>query len=206
VVIPEESPVVVALFHYKSVFFTVIIIWIKKMSFSRNRKRRVKMNSLKKYWALIEDVLSGTFLSLGISLIFYETVMRFLFSSSQAWIGEVSIYLIIWGALFGIAVALRNRRHVQIDFLYDLMKPFYRRIIDLFSVSVGIIFCVFFIYYGGNLVMHNYETGMASMNARIPMWIVYFILPISGTLFLLRFIEQFIHVVKRGELNDDSTV
>lgn len=164
------------------------------------------MNSLKKYWALVEDVLSGAFLSAGITLIFYETVMRFFFSSSQAWIGEVSIYLIIWGALFGIAVALRNRRHVQIDFLYDMVKPFYRKIIDLFSISVGILFCAFFIFYGGSLVMHNYETGMASMNARIPLWIVYLILPISGVLFCLRFIEQFIHVVKGGELKDDSTI
>ncbi|MFC4025212.1 TRAP transporter small permease [Oceanobacillus longus] len=164
------------------------------------------MKSLKKYWALMEDVLSGTFLVTGITLIFYETVMRFLFNSSKAWIGEVSIYLIIWGALFGIAVALRNKRHVQIDFLYDFLSPFYRRIVDLFSVSVGIIFCIFYIYYGGSLVMHNYQTGMSSMNASIPLWVVYLILPTSGILFCLRFIEQFIHAIRGEEINDDSTV
>ncbi|MFP3920039.1 TRAP transporter small permease subunit [Lysinibacillus telephonicus] len=38
---------------------------------------------------------------------------------------------------------------------------------------------------------------MVSLDVGIPMWVVYLILPISGILFLLRFIERFVNILRR---------
>ncbi|MEB3101014.1 TRAP transporter small permease [Ferviditalea candida] len=164
------------------------------------------MKAWKKAWALLEDISAGTFFSAGIALIFYGVLMRYVFNSPKAWVEEVSSYLVIWGALLGISVALRNDHHIQIDMLYDKLPASAKRWVDLFANFVGILFSVFYAYYGYLLVAKRYTSGMVSMDVGIPMWIVYLILPISGILFLLRFIERFVHHVKgKGDVHADRS-
>jgi C4-dicarboxylate transporter DctQ subunit len=157
------------------------------------------MNRLKKSWALFEDVSAGTFFSIGIALIFYGVLMRYMFNSPKAWVEEVSSYSIVWGALLGISIALRNNHHIQVDMLYDKMSPKMKRVIDIFANLVSLFFCVFYTYYGVLLVLKRSTSGMVSLDVGIPMWIVYLILPISGIMFFARFIERFIHVIRGRE-------
>jgi C4-dicarboxylate transporter DctQ subunit len=159
-----------------------------------------EMNKAKKTWALFEDVSAGTFFSVGIALIFYGVLMRYAFNSPKAWIEEVSSYCIVWGALLGIPIALRNNHHIQVDMLYDKMSPAMKRLMDLFANLVSILFCLFYTYYGALLVLKRYTSGLVSLDVGIPMWIIYLILPISGILFLARFIERLINVIRgKGE-------
>jgi C4-dicarboxylate transporter DctQ subunit len=162
------------------------------------------MRGLKKAWALFEDISAGTFFITGIALILYGVTMRYVFDSPRAWIEEVSGYLIVWGALLGVPIALRNNHHIQVDMLYEKLSKAWRRGVDIFANTMGIVFCVFFTYYGYALVVKRYGSGMVSMDVGIPMWIIYLILPIAGFMFLLRFIERLIHVVRGKEVNHDN--
>src|SRR5690625_4798289 len=154
------------------------------------------MNTIRKIWDLFEDITSGTFLGLGILIIFYGVVMRYIFNDPKSWIEEIASYMIIWGILFGLSVALRNNRHIQVDLLYNKMPNSIKRILDIVVALAGITFCFLFIYYGFLLLLRTYSTGVTSMNVGIPMWIIYIILPVSGLMFALRFIEKFIFVLR----------
>lgn len=154
------------------------------------------MSRGKKIWDLVEDVLAGTFLSVGISLILYGVIMRYAFNEPKAWVEEVANYTIVWGALLGVPIALRDNHHIQVDILYDKMPKSIKRLMDIFSGVMGIVFCLFYTYYGYLLVAKRYTSGMVSMDVGIPMWLVYMILPISGVMFLLRFIEKLINIIK----------
>jgi C4-dicarboxylate transporter DctQ subunit len=156
------------------------------------------MKALKKTWALLEDVSAGTFFCAGILLIFYGVIMRYALNEPKAWVEEVSSYCIVWGALFGIPIALRNNHHIQIDMLYEKLPNASKRLVDIFANAVGILFCSIYTYYGYVLVDKRFDSGMVSLDVGIPMWIVYLILPISGILFLLRFIERLVTVIKGG--------
>lgn len=156
------------------------------------------MKGLKKAWALLEDIAAGSFLSVGIALIFYGVLMRYAFNEPKAWVEEVANYTIVWGALLGVPVALRNNHHIQVDILYDKLPRGGQRLLDILANLMGILFCVFFTYYGYILVAKRYTSGMVSMDVGIPMWIVYLILPISGIMFLFRFLEKLLQAM-RGE-------
>lgn len=156
------------------------------------------MKSLRKAWDLFEDIAAGTFLSVGIALIFYGVMMRYAFNEPKAWVEEVANYTIVWGALLGVPVALRNNHHIQVDIVYDKLPRGAQRVMDIFANLMGVLFCIFFTYYGYVLVAKRYVSGMVSLDVGIPMWIVYLILPISGVMFLLRFIDKFVQVL-RGE-------
>ena len=43
---------------------------------------------------------------------------------------------------------------------------------------------------------NRYTSGMVSLDIGIPMWIVYLVLPLSGILFLLRFVERLVNILR----------
>ncbi|MEI3614455.1 TRAP transporter small permease [Pseudogracilibacillus sp. SO30301A] len=164
------------------------------------------MKKLKKLWSFLEDVSAGTFFFTGITLIFYGVMMRYIFNDPKAWVEELSRYIIIWGVFLGFSIALRYNHHIQVDILYDKLSATGRRILDYFSTIISILFCGIYTYYGVTLVSNRYYSKMLSLDVGIPMWIVYLILPISGLLFLFRFIERLIKLIRGKDANYDNPI
>lgn len=164
------------------------------------------MNKFKKTWAFIEDVSAGTFFFTGITLIFYGVIMRYVFNDPKAWVEEIVRYVIIWGVFLGFSVALRNNQHIQVDILYDKLSLSLRRVLDYFATIVSLGFCGIYTYYGAMLVIHRYHSNMVSLDVGIPIWIVYLILPISGFLFALRFIERLVNLLRGKEVDYDTPI
>lgn len=164
------------------------------------------MKGLKRIWNLIEEVSAGTFFLAGITLIFYGVIMRYVFNEPKAWVEEIVRYLIIWGTFIGFAIALRHNQHIQVDILYDKLPNGAKRVVDLFATTVCILFCLAYTFYGFILVENRYSSGMVSLDVGLPMWMVYLILPISGILFLLRFIERFVNQLRGKEENYDNPI
>lgn len=157
------------------------------------------MKAIAKLWTWLEEILASLFFGVGVLLIFYGVVMRYVFNNPQAWVEEVSRYSIIWGTFLGFGMALKHNQHIQVDILYDRLNATGKYIINLVATALSIIFCIIYIYYGWNLVATRFHSGMVSLDMRIPMWIVYLILPISGVLFLLRFIERLVNILRRKD-------
>lgn len=154
---------------------------------------------MKKFWkvfALIEDIVSGGLLFLGVTIIFYGVIMRYVFNDARSWVDEVSQYLIIWGTLIGTSVALRNDHHIKVDMLFDKLPDRLKYYVTLFAHAVGTAFALFLVYYGSNLVFFTYKTGQLSTDVGIPLFIVYSILPLMGLLLTLRFFVKLYETFK----------
>lgn len=165
------------------------------------------MKRAKTAWGLFEDITASTFFSAGIALIFYGVMMRYVFNEPKAWVEEVSAYCIVWGAMLGFSIALRDNHHIQVDMLYDKMPDGIKKLMNVFSNLCGVIFCIVYTYYGFILVIRRSTSGMVSLDVGIPMWIVYLILPISGIMFLARFIERLVYVIQgKGDESRDAHI
>ncbi|RTQ90212.1 TRAP transporter small permease [Lysinibacillus telephonicus] len=152
---------------------------------------------LQKVWTYLEEIASGVFFAIGIFLIFYGVIMRYVLNDPQAWVEEVARYAIIWGTFLGFGMALKHNQHIQVDILFDKLNKPMQFILNIVATTLSIIFCLIYTYYGYVLVENRYTSGMVSLDVGIPMWVVYLILPISGILFLLRFIERFVNILRR---------
>ncbi|WP_066074615.1 TRAP transporter small permease [Neobacillus soli] len=152
------------------------------------------MNKWNKRYSLFEDIFSGVFLIGGLALIFYEVIMRYIFNSPTTWITEISAVMVTWGILLGMSVALRDKHHISVDILYTLLPQFLQRKIDYFANIIGVIFCLFFTWGGIELIKNAFESGQTSMDTGIPLGFYYFVIPISGILFMVRFIGNIYEV------------
>ena len=75
--------------------------------------------------------------------VFYQFFTRYVLNDSAAWTEEIARYLLICTVFVGIAWAVRDTRHVHVDFLYRLVPHGIARVL---STVVDIVKILFFAY------------------------------------------------------------
>lgn len=156
------------------------------------------MARFKRFYAAFEDYFAGGLLFIGLSLVMVNVVMRYFFGQPQSLLDEFSVYFVIWGTLAGIAVALRDNYHIKVDVLYSQFPLGIRRWVSVLAHLIGLAFAVFYTYYGCQLVDKYLISGQCSSDSRFPLWIVNLIMPISGLMFIVRWLEKLYFHFKNG--------
>lgn len=162
------------------------------------------MGKAQKILTWFEDIVSILFFIVGMGLMLYEVIMRYVFSHPTTWINEISTSLIIWGVFLGFSLALRDDHHVSADIIYAILPPKARKAMDYFANLVGIVFCIFFVYYSTLLFNNLLHSRQVSIETGIPMWVFMVVLPVSGVMFGIRFIERLWRVHKTNYYKEDA--
>ena len=83
-----------------------------------------------------------------VAIMFYEVVMRYIFSKPTLWVNEMSLW--IAGAIYLLAglYVMQQRGHIRIFILYDIVPRWMQRVFDILST---LFICVFAgaVVYGG---------------------------------------------------------
>ncbi|UYZ12799.1 TRAP transporter small permease [Brevibacillus sp. WF146] len=155
------------------------------------------MSKWRERYAAFEDFLAGSLIVIGVALIFYGVVCRYVFNSPKAWVDEISTYFVVWGTLIGSAVALREGHHIQVDVLYDRLPASLQKVCNVFANALGVLFCFCFIFFGGKLLALYMETQQQSTDVGIFLWIVYLVIPLSGLMLGYRFLDNLLASLKK---------
>lgn len=89
---------------------------------------------LEKFFDRFSDLMGWTagILNLAMLLnVFYDSIMRYFFSSGSIALQEMEWHLFAMVFLFGIAYALKEDGHVRVDVLYDRYSPRWKAIINI---------------------------------------------------------------------------
>lgn len=156
------------------------------------------MNRFRKFYAAFEDYFAGLMLFIGLSLIFINVLLRYFWGKPQSILDEFSVYFVVWGILAGIAVALRNNHHIKVDMLYNTFSLRVKRYVSILANFIGLAFALFYTYFGFQLVNNYIASGQRSSDSQFPLWIVNLIMPLSGVMFGIRFIDKLYLICKGG--------
>lgn len=123
-------------------------------------------------------------LTIGMSAsVFVQITARNVFASSFEPLEELSRFLLVWVTFLGAAITYKADGHLGVLFCIKALPDKLREktiiLANLFSLG----FFLFLIYYG--FKMAGLTMGQESMQMRIPMGIVYSVIPISGVLMTL---------------------
>lgn len=131
------------------------------------------INKIARYFILI---CIGTMVPIVIIQIF----RRYLFGSSFPWVEELARYLFIWATFIGSAIAIREKGHVAIEALINLLPESIRRKVKiLVEISMAGLFLLF-IVTGTKQVTLAWTQWASSI--QISMGWVYLSLPVSGAI------------------------
>ena len=134
-------------------------------------------------------------------LIFTDVFCRYVLGFSIFWADEVSLVLMIWFTFIALAIGVRKKIHIAIDFVLSFLPDkiqtrIVARVVDVFTFIFGVIF----VYFGIELCkIGTYSTLAAT---ELPSYIEYIFIPVSGLLVVYTSIENFIQRSKGPEYLD----
>ena len=135
----------------------------------------------------LETLTVTVLLSLMILIAFGQVILRNVFNEGILW-GDIFIrQLVLWVGFLGASLAVRDSKHISIDFLpYFLPKAWEKLIQFIVNITAGVI-SGFLALAAVRFVQFEME-GSATLFLNIPVWIFQIILPYSFCVISARFL------------------
>jgi TRAP-type C4-dicarboxylate transport system permease small subunit len=113
--------------------------------------------------------------------VLWQVFTRKILQNPSKWTEEIAIFLLIWVALLGAAVALSLGAHLGIDYFVGKLSKAKRIFTEMVVFLLILSFSVYVMLYGGyDLVSSTFELGQVSPALGLKMGYVYLAVPISG--------------------------
>lgn len=136
--------------------------------------------------ATIDKIIGGLLMVL-LSVITLDVLWgvftRYALGNQASWSEELARFLLIWIGILGAAYASGQRMHLSIDLLGPKLEPAKRRRLQRFIDLIILIFALTVLVIGGlRLIYITQVLGQLSAALRVPMAVVYSVVPLSGLL------------------------
>lgn len=132
--------------------------------------------------------LTGALIAMA-SVLFAQVVMRYFLRAPFSWSEELARYLLVWAAIVGVSLAVRERRHITVDLLPMMLGDGSRRTFAVIAHVSLLIFSIIMISAGIPQIRRLAALGQTSPALGIPMWVVYLAIPVGFGMTLLRTIQ-----------------
>ena len=154
-------------------------------------------NRLMKQLLNIDYFLAGLSLVILVSVTFFGVIMRYFFNAPFVWQEEVQLACLVCIIFIGAGVAFRNKGHIAIDVVVDLMPKKLQRIVGIFGYLVTTFVLIFFIKNGMIFVEILVEIDRRTNILRIPYYLIYSMIPLGCLAMLINhtllFVEDIFH-------------
>ena len=144
--------------------------------------------------ARIEALSVTLLLSLMILFSFSQVVLRNFFNEGILWADIFIRQLVLWVGFLGASLAVRESKHISIDFLPNILPKSWGHVIQfIVNLTTGII-SAFLAWAAWRFVQFEME-GETTLFLDIPVWVFQVILPYSFAIISARFLLKSFQVL-----------
>lgn len=129
-------------------------------------------------------------------VIFSEVLRRFVFSYSSLWGEETARYSFIYMVWIGAALAVKDRQHIRITILVDVLGHRAQNALSILAAVLGIGFAVLALCYSIEPFLTSIQYQSVTDGLRIVQAWYLFAVPFGFSLILLRFVQMLIEDLK----------
>lgn len=132
-----------------------------------------------------------------IVLLFVQILARNILKFTFANVDEFTKFLFVWVMYLEISLAVRNERHIRIDFLFDKIKGAPKRALEIVNIMLTILFFVVLAIFGT-----RYGLSTMSMISPILKWsmgLMYLCIPVGCFFSTVFAIEKLVCILKQKE-------
>ena len=123
-----------------------------------------------------------------VCLVTYQVFQRYVLHYTPPWSEELSVYLMIWFGLLGIAAGVRRSSHMSLHFFADKMPKKIQRPLQVLTYLMMIVYVFVLVWQGIVLVDLTRTQRSAAMG--VPVCYVYLALPVSACLIIIFMMEK----------------
>jgi TRAP-type C4-dicarboxylate transport system permease small subunit len=130
-------------------------------------------------------------LSLMVAMIFFNIVSRAIFEETFGVTEEWPVWLMIWSVFVFIGLDIKEKAHISVDLIPDMLKGNKRIIYNIFISIIMIVFGILFLYAcWSDVVMAKMIHVSTITSIPVPLWIVKLCMPLGMLFFLFHSIEK----------------
>lgn len=109
-----------------------------------------------------------------------QVLTRKLFNFVFFWSEEITLLLLIWFSILGIAIGFREKLHLAMDSFTKLFPPLWNKVLDKIIAAFTFLFGIYFIVYGWKFTVLMYNNLMPATEWSVS--VMYVVMPITGVL------------------------
>ncbi len=121
---------------------------------------------------------------------------RYVFKRPLSWPDELTTYLFIFMTFLGASASVKDNSELKVNALYERF-PEWGFGLDLLLHGVRLVVCVIFIVTGWNFVLVEYDMQTYSPIIRIPVYVIFSMLPFLGLIMGIRTVECLIKLFRK---------
>ena len=125
-----------------------------------------------------------------VAIVFIEVLRRFVFAYSSMWGEETARYAFIYLVWVGAAAAIKDRSHIRIDIIFDIISDKFKPYLYIFGELAALFFASIALFYSaeGVLATIKYETVTSGLQIS-QAWFT-FAIPFGLTLLIIRVLQR----------------
>ena len=134
--------------------------------------------------SILEKILV-IIMSLMVINVLWQVFSRYILANPSSFTDELARYLMIWVGVLGAAYVAGKGNHVAITYFSEKFSPKNYRKVRVFIHLTILVFALLGMLIGGSrLVYITLVLGQLSPALKIPLGLVYLVIPISGALII----------------------
>lgn len=152
-----------------------------------------------------EEIVSAAFLSVTVSVVILNVILRYGFRSGLFWVEEVATTSFIWSVFVGAAAVYKHKMHIGIDLITQLLPESARRIIVVLVDLMMLVINGYVAYLSVLMIQSNRLKTTPVLN--IPAGYINMAITVGFGLMAihaLHFLYQDIRLIKQAGLTKDA--
>lgn len=149
--------------------------------------------------AIALERLLGAALIVAVLYNFVNVVGRYVFGQTFISADEVQIYIMVYVAFLGAAVAAWRRMHLRMDVLVQRLPRGAQAALGVVELALVVVLASFVLYVSSGYVKQMAGLDARSQNAGIPMWIPHSAIVLGFGLIAVLSVLQIIQLFKKGD-------
>ncbi|MDK9710921.1 TRAP transporter small permease [Acidaminobacter sp.] len=164
------------------------------------------MRKLLRLYTKFEERLLVASLVFTVTLIFIQVIMRYVFNNSLSWSEELARYIFIWQIWLGTGVGIRLKEQIRVEIFAKKLSPAGAKWLNVIALTILLLFCVFLVINGYQLVMKIAGRNALSTALKIPLSYVYLSLPFSSAITSIYILDQLVELFKPAKETEGGTI
>ena len=162
------------------------------------------MRTLKAIFAFLErraeEVIAGVCVVVMAVLVFFQVVMRYVFSAPTSWSDEIAVYAMVWSVYISASWAVRERAHIRVMNLINLFPGRVALGLSVLSDFVWFLFAAFLTWQSFLLHLSMWELPFESPVLGIAQKWPYLCLVVGFGLMTARLVQVYVRWIRDGVL------
>ena len=120
-----------------------------------------------------------------------DVILRYFFNRPQAWVAEISEYLLLYITFLGAAWVLKNEGHVVVDVLIAQVSPKTRAVFGVISSVIGAFVFLVVFWFGTLETLDLFKRGVHNPSVlEFPKAPLVAIIPFGSFFFMIQFLRR----------------